>query len=42
MKNLITIMMALFCVTASAQEVIVADTVDADALFEKRSITQHK
>lgn len=42
MKNLITIMMAMFCVTASAQEVIVADTVDADALFEKRSITQHK
>lgn len=42
MKTIITIMMALYCVAVSAQEVIVADTVDADALFEKKSITQHK
>lgn len=42
MKHIITFFMALFCVAASAQEVIVADTVDADALFEKPAITQHK
>lgn len=42
MKHLIAFFMALFCVAASAQEVIVADTIDADVLFEKKAITQHK
>ena len=42
MKHFIAFFMALFCVAASAQEVIVADTFDADALFKKPAITQHK
>ena len=42
MKHFIAFFMALFSDAASAQEVFVADTVDADALFEKPAITQHK
>ena len=42
MKHFIAFFMALFSVAASAQEVIVADTDDADALYEKPEITQTK
>lgn len=41
MKHIITISMILFCVIASAQEVIVGDTVDAGSHSEGRNITQH-
>lgn len=34
--------MAIFCVTASAQETIVADAVDAETCVPKKTVTQHR
>lgn len=42
MKQILTIIMVMFCVTASAQNSVVADTIDAESLAEPKPITQHK
>lgn len=42
MKQILTLIMVMFCVTASAQNTVVADTIDAESLAEHKPITQHK
>lgn len=42
MKQILTLVMAIFCVTASAQKNVVADTIDAESLADHRPVTQHK
>ena len=42
MKQILTLIMVMFCVTASAQKAVVADTIDAESLADHRSVTQHK
>lgn len=42
MKQILTLIMVMFCVTASAQKTVVADTIDAESLINHKPITQHK
>ena len=42
MKQILTLIMVMFCVTASAQKTVVADTIDTESLVEHKPITQHK
>ena len=42
MKQILTLVMAMFCVTASAQKTVVADTIDAESLADHRPVTQHQ
>lgn len=42
MKQVLTLVMAMFCVTASAQKTVVADTIDAESLADHRTVTQHQ
>ena len=42
MKQILTLIMVMFCVTPSAQKTVVADTIDAESLTDHKSITQHK
>ena len=42
MKQILTIIMVMFCVTASAQKTVVTDTIDAESLADRKSVTQHK
>lgn len=42
MKQIFALILALFCVIASAQNIVVADTIDAESLTDHKSITQHK
>ena len=42
MKQILTLIMVMFCVTASAQKTVVADTIDAESLADHRPVTQHK
>ena len=42
MKQILTLIMVMFCVTASAQKTVVADTIDAESLADHRTVTQHQ
>lgn len=42
MKQILTIIMVMFCVAASAQKTVVTDTIDAESLADRKSVTQHK
>ena len=42
MKQILTLIMVMFCVTASAQNTVVADTIDAESLADHRAVTQHQ
>lgn len=42
MKQILTLIMVMFCVTASAQKTVVIDTIDAESLADRKSVTQHK
>ena len=42
MKQILTIIMVMFCVTASAQKTVVTDTIDAESLADRKPITLHK
>lgn len=41
MKQIFVLIWALFCVTASAQNIVVADTINAESLTDHKPITQH-
>ena len=42
MKQILTLIVVMFCVTASAQKTVVADTIDAESLADHRAVTQHQ
>ena len=42
MKQILTLIVVMFCVTASAQKTVVADTIDAESLADHRTVTQHQ
>ena len=42
MKQILTLIVVMFCVTASAQKRVVADTIDAESLADHRPVTQHQ
>lgn len=42
MNQVLTLIVVMFCVTASAQKRVVADTIDAESLADHRTVTQHK
>ena len=42
MKQILTLIMVMFCLPAPAQNTVVADTIDAESLAEHKPITQHK
>ena len=42
MKQILTLIVVMFCVTASAQKRVVADTIDAESLADHRTVTQHQ
>ena len=42
MKQILTIIMVMFCVTASAQKTVVTDTIDAESFADRKSVTQQK
>ena len=39
MKQILTLIMVMFCVTASAQKTVVTDTIDAESLADRKSVT---
>ena len=42
MKQILTLIVVMLCVTASAQKTVVADTIDAESLADHRTVTQHQ
>ena len=42
MKQILTIIMVMLCVTASAQKTVVTDTIDAESFADRKSVTQQK
>ena len=42
MKQILSLIVVMLCVTASAQKTVVADTIDAESLADHRTVTQHQ
>ena len=42
MKQILSLIVVMLCVTASAQKTVVADTIDAESLADHRAVTQHQ